>query len=289
MESSHSALPPSWAATPSTADGSSIRITSAVGYKVRTVAVREDMLVWVQSGSKTLLGPQAPAPCTAGTGLLLPRGSQWDLSHAPAAHGLYVAQVLSFTRELVREAATLYPLASAQLVRGAAVMPVETELADTFTRAARALTEADSSRALQRHRLLEVLLLLAERGLRFDTGNELGWDERLRQRIAQRPHENWTIDALARAFHTSASTLRRRIADSGITLGELVREVRLETALTLLQSSALPVGDIAARCGYGSHSRFSAAFRSRFGLAPSELRPEPHRLNSEAHSLARTG
>jgi AraC-like DNA-binding protein len=222
--------------------------------------------------------------------LLLPRGTQWDLAHEPAPHGPYVARVLTFTRALVREAAALYPIESARVVRGAAVTTVEVELADTFARAARALADADTSRTLQRHRLLEVLLLLAECGLRFDTGNEVGWDERLRQMIAQRPHESWTIDALARAFHTSASTLRRRIADSGITLGELVREVRLETALVLLQSSMLQVGDIAARCGYESHSRFSAAFRNRFGLTPSELRPElPHKLNSEAHALARTG
>ena len=48
---------------------------------------------------------------------------------------------------------------------------------------------------------------------------------------------------------------------------------RLETALVLLQSSTLQVSEIAARCGYESHSRFSAAFRERFGFPPSQLRP----------------
>ena len=49
--------------------------------------------------------------------------------------------------------------------------------------------------------------------------------------------------------------------------------MRLETGLVLLQSSALQVSEIAARCGYESHSRFSAAFRERFGFSPSQLRP----------------
>ena len=52
-----------------------------------------------------------------------------------------------------------------------------------------------------------------------------------------------------------------------------MRDVRLEAALALLQGSGLQVSEISARCGYGSHSRFSAAFRKRFGFAPSHLRP----------------
>ena len=52
-----------------------------------------------------------------------------------------------------------------------------------------------------------------------------------------------------------------------------VREVRLEAAMALLQGTGLQVSEIAARCGYDSHSRFSAAFRERFGYAPSHLRP----------------
>jgi transcriptional regulator GlxA family with amidase domain len=46
----------------------------------------------------------------------------------------------------------------------------------------------------------------------------------------------------------------------------------METALTLLQSSRLPIGEIAQRCGWESHSRFSAAFQERWGFAPSVLR-----------------
>lgn len=41
----------------------------------------------------------------------------------------------------------------------------------------------------------------------------------------------------------------------------------------LLQTTGLQVSEIAGRCGYESHSRFSAAFRERFGFAPSHLRP----------------
>ena len=83
----------------------------------------------------------------------------------------------------------------------------------------------------------------------------------------------WTVERIAAAFATSASTLQRRLAQEGETVSQCLRDVRLETALVLLQSSTLQVSEIAARCGYESHSRFSAAFRERFGFPPSQLRP----------------
>ena len=70
------------------------------------------------------------------------------------------------------------------------------------------------------------------------------------------------MQALAEAFAISASTLQRRLAAEHTTASDVVRDVRLETALALLHGTSLHVGEIAARCGYESHSRFSAAFRS---------------------------
>ena len=70
----------------------------------------------------------------------------------------------------------------------------------------------------------------------------------------------------------SPSTLQRRLAESGATLAAMVREVRLEIALGLLQTTELPIGEIALRCGWQSHSRFSANFQERWGVAPSVVK-----------------
>lgn len=40
----------------------------------------------------------------------------------------------------------------------------------------------------------------------------------------------------------------------------------------LLQTRQLLVGEVVQHCGYESHSRFSAVFRSRYGFLPSHLR-----------------
>jgi AraC-like DNA-binding protein len=157
-------------------------------------------------------------------------------------------------------------------VAAARTIAVDEELAEAAARAGSFLQARAVSAAVRRHRLHEVLLLLAERGHRFTPIEQLGWDERVRRLVAQRPDADWTVEALAAAFHASPSTLRRRLEGSGLTLAALVREVRMETALTLLQSSRLPIGEIAQRCGWESHSRFSAAFQERWGFAPSVLR-----------------
>ena len=82
-----------------------------------------------------------------------------------------------------------------------------------------------------------------------------------------------TIEQIAQTLGMNVRTLQRRLAQEGETVSQCLRDVRLETALVLLQSSTLQVSEIAARCGYESHSRFSAAFRERFGFPPSQLRP----------------
>jgi len=123
------------------------------------------------------------------------------------------------------------------------------------------------------HYAIGLYAALAEAGIVFAPPGELGWGERVRRLIGPSPQADWTVERIAAAFATSASTLRRRLAQEGETVGQCLRDVRLETGLVLLQSSTLQVSEVAARCGYGSHSRFSAAFRERFGFAPSHLRP----------------
>ena len=56
---------------------------------------------------------------------------------------------------------------------------------------------------------------LAEAGLVFAPPGELGWAERVRRLIGPSPQADWTVERLAAAFSTSASTLQRRLAQEG--------------------------------------------------------------------------
>jgi AraC-like DNA-binding protein len=125
---------------------------------------------------------------------------------------------------------------------------------------------------IQEHRIQEVLLALSGVGVVFTPSAYLSWAERVQRLVAQRPAEPWDCEGVARIFHLSASSLQRRLAEENHSLAACVRESRMHTAMGLLQSTDRPIGDIAQACGYRSVSKFSAAFRQRFGTLPSGMR-----------------
>lgn len=251
------------------ATASTCLISTRAAHRVAQVTMRDHLFGWVQSGRKTLIGPHVHQHYGVGQAFILAHGTQWDLVNEPAPGGLYRALILQFEPALVERFHALYgeqfPAAQATRVAGLELTP---ELRESVQRAADARPGV-----LQQHRMLEVLLLLAEAGVVYPRPSGApDWDERVRRMIAQRPHADWSLAMLAQSFHTSASTLRRRLSGCDASFAGLLREARLETALVMLQSTPLAVGDIAARCGYQSHSRFSAAFRQRFGFPPKQLR-----------------
>ncbi len=57
--------------------------------------------------------------------------------------------------------------------------------------------------------------------------------------------------------------------------GTFLRRIRLERAAWLLQTTATPVDEIGASCGYRDASAFSRAFRKETGTSPAEYRLAP--------------
>ena len=83
-----------------------------------------------------------------------------------------------------------------------------------------------------------------------------------------------TPATIAAALGCSRATLYRAFADEGRSVMETVQAMRLNRAHSVLLAtgSDVPVGDVAARCGYFDLSTFSAQFRRRFGCRPGDLR-----------------
>ncbi|WP_225783234.1 GyrI-like domain-containing protein [Xenophilus sp. Marseille-Q4582] len=69
----------------------------------------------------------------------------------------------------------------------------------------------------------------------------------------------------------------------GETIAATVRRLRLQRATGHLANSALPVADIARRCGYPNVQSFARAFREGYGCSPSAYRRQG------AHQLFRAG
>ncbi|MBA9855768.1 AraC family transcriptional regulator [Ralstonia pickettii] len=61
----------------------------------------------------------------------------------------------------------------------------------------------------------------------------------------------------------------------GLTPHQYIIESRLQAARTLITSGQCDVTEAAFTCGFSTASHFSATFRKRWGVSPSELKPGP--------------
>jgi AraC family transcriptional regulator len=73
-----------------------------------------------------------------------------------------------------------------------------------------------------------------------------------------------------------ARTFRRQF---GMSVGEYIRDRRLEWSYKRLMSAEYKLAEIALAAGFADHAHFSRAFRSRYGMTPSECRT---RIRAEA-------
>ncbi|MEN3113514.1 helix-turn-helix transcriptional regulator [Uliginosibacterium paludis] len=93
----------------------------------------------------------------------------------------------------------------------------------------------------------------------------------IRAMVSAEPAREWSSGDIEHALGMSGATLRRQLAAAGTSLRELIAGARLAQALTLLQSTRLPVKSVAMRVGYASTASFSKRFAERYGVEPSRV------------------
>ncbi len=81
------------------------------------------------------------------------------------------------------------------------------------------------------------------------------------------------VEGLLQHVPLTRRTLERRFRSTiGRTIQQEIERVRLDHARLLLRTTSLPIGEVAAICGYNSASWFSRAMRAESGLTPSHYR-----------------
>lgn len=96
--------------------------------------------------------------------------------------------------------------------------------------------------------------------------------QRFAELVTRAPGTGAPIAKLARKAGSSLRTLERCfVAETGLTVGEWRRRVRLFHAMRRLEAGA-SVTEVALEVGYDSLSAFSQAFRRQFGRSPSQHR-----------------
>ncbi|NVK45575.1 MAG: GlxA family transcriptional regulator [Rhodobacteraceae bacterium] len=80
-------------------------------------------------------------------------------------------------------------------------------------------------------------------------------------------------DQLADLSGLSTRQLQRQFRENiGRSVMEEYRRIRLETGKDLIETTRIPLAEIAQMTGFSSQAHFSDAFRKSYGLAPSQLR-----------------
>lgn len=238
-------------------------------HSVRQVAFHWDCVVLVRRGAKTLLEPLGSTSVTPGWLLAAGRGAVVDVINVPDGKGVYEALVLAFPLDLIQDAEG--PSCVSRLSAGWSCIRPQRELMEAIERTHTALTDPASSQRLRWLRAAEVLELLALTGICFAT-QRLTTLEQVCRLLSTNPSHAWTLARVASECAVSASTLRRRLQSQGKTFTALLREIRLEQGLALLQTSTQAIGAISGNVGFCSASKFSAAFKARYGFSPSVLR-----------------
>jgi AraC-like DNA-binding protein len=78
--------------------------------------------------------------------------------------------------------------------------------------------------------------------------------------------------ATANALHVTVSTLQRRLALEGTSFQALKDELRRDTAIVRLSTSAVPLAELADELGFANSSAFQRAFKVWTGSAPGVYR-----------------
>ena len=245
---------------------------TALLWQPRALAARDlnvvrSTVVLVLAGRKIATRGRASAVALPGDVMLLPAGAVVDLLNEPEPGGAYEA--VSITPD-----PSLAPPTSPDLtpVTSAEALCVTEGFRNAVRRAREVVLDDAVPLPVARHAAAEVAIWLAVHGRRFESGQVSTFAGRLRAHVADSPDTRWGTAKAAQLMAVGEATLRRRLAKSGSSLTELVQDVRMSYALTLLQAGDDPVVQVALACGYGDHASFARRFKARFGLTPTEFR-----------------
>ena len=137
---------------------------------------------------------------------------------------------------------------------------------------------------VQLHGILTLFYLAAERsGLRHPETPELklARPDMMRQvkfYLTQNYSSSVTLEQLAARFEISAANLSRLFRhEFGVGFSRYLTTLRLESAVALLNSTNLPVSEVALRCGFSTGGYFIRVFRRHFGVTPKDYRRRERR------------
>ncbi|MDX1453047.1 MAG: helix-turn-helix transcriptional regulator [Oleiphilaceae bacterium] len=215
-------------------------------------------------GTKQLSGG-THQQCEEGNMLAVAAGHEFPFANVP--RDFYMALAIAFEAED-------FPVRAAQSSTPKLTMHAISEAVLTLTHQLMALAPADLPPQILASRRKEIASLLTQQELdaALRCPSQPTWRQRVVSLLQNDIARDWRLEEVCRALATSESNLRRHLAREGCGFRDLLEDLRLTYGLGMIQTTALPINQVALACGYQSASRFSERFKQRFETTPSELR-----------------
>lgn len=240
---------------------------------IRQIPFYEPCIIMILSGRKLIFGTPGTMTCEAGTTITVPAPSYFSMRNEidPRGHH-YKALLIPFREDDLKRLHQAHKIELVAQRQEVGILRFGHDA--TLVAAVKHYLSCNDDPHLRDHRLLEILLILAKKNPRLLSYAFSGenWSGRVRTLLSADIAHLWEIGEVCHRLGTSESALRRHLKGEKTGFRELLYELRLGTALTLLLQTSHPVYRIAYDCGYQSVPRFTSNFHKRFGLSPKELR-----------------
>ena len=92
----------------------------------------------------------------------------------------------------------------------------------------------------------------------------------------QTNYQTVTLEGMAQQFHLSTPYISKYIKEkSGMTFGDILKEIRMKKARAMLKSSSATVESIAESVGYQNVEHFNRTFKKLYNITPVQYRNKP--------------
>jgi AraC-like DNA-binding protein len=226
----------------------------------------------ITHGSKVIIQDERRLVATPDELIIIPANTPMEIINQPAQE-LFHSDLLLLSPDIIAEFKTRYLQSWPRARTDSLCAPLSEGLAFMWSNLLHAVRHGFPEE-LQKHQAFGLLLALLHDGVAGPLLIErnINLTEQVRHFIMVSPGKAWTAQEIASRLAVSVPTLRRRLREESQSFRQIVEEVRMAVALSQLQSTRLPIGEIAMQCGYLSSSRFTARFRQHYGCLPKTLR-----------------
>jgi len=133
------------------------------------------------------------------------------------------------------------------------------------------ITPNDSTEAL--HTVIEKIMEMECPLSHSHRNDDRNTAEKVHEYLITHISDRMTIEELSRKFLINPTTLKREFkAKYGNSLAAHMGEHRMERAAELLRDSDMSMSEIASAVGFSGQSRFTSAFKTHFGMTPTEYK-----------------